>query len=99
MYAKKRSAQPDSSLVVANENEIRENRLPNPAITDYFYETMCNMKNKGYIDDVKNENNMRILSMNIHGYRLEQNELLKVIKDAMTKYQIDISLFNETNTK
>ena len=42
---------------------------------------------------------MRILSINIHRCVLEQNERLKAIKNPITKYNINISLFNETNTK
>ena len=60
---------------------------------------MYEIKNEGYIDEVKLNNNMRILSMNIHGCRPEQYERLKSIRDALNTYQVDISLFNEANTK
>ena len=94
-----RSSMPDSSLKDANEQIYQEIRLPNPTIKEYFKDNIYEINNKGYIDKDKMQNNLRILTMNIHGCRPEQYERLKAIKEAVTKYQVDISLFNEANTK
>ena len=60
---------------------------------------MHEMKQREYIGNIKIENNMRILTMNIHRYRPEQYNRLKLIKEAIIKFIIDIALFNEANTK
>jgi len=90
---------PESSSIDANECRNRERKMTNPTITEYFNDQIYEMKNKGYIDEVKIPNTLRILSMNIHGCRPENQRRLDEIKEAIQKYEIDISLFNETNTK
>ena len=94
-----RISMPESSQRDANEIENRNIRIPNPTITEYFNHNIYEIKNKGYIDEVKVQDNMRILSMNMHGCRPENYERLKEIKEALKKNQVDIALFNEANTK
>jgi len=95
---------PESSQRDANEIENRkikktQEKISHPTITEYFNDQIYEIKNKGYIDEVKMSNNLRIISMNIHGCRLENLTRINEIRDAIKKYEIDISLFNETNTK
>ena len=47
---------------------------------------MCEIKHRGYIDDIKFNKNMRILTMNIHQCRLKQYDRLKTINESMKKY-------------
>jgi len=90
---------PESSSTDAIEYKNQEHNVHNPTITEYFNRNIYEIRNKGYIDEVKIPSNLRILSMNIHGCRIEQQARLNDIKEAIKKYEIDISLFNEANTK
>ena len=89
----------ESSITDAINKGRRESRILNAAISDYLKHSMHKMKQKWYIGDIKIENNMRILTMNINRYRPENYKRLKSIKEAITKYKINIALFNEANTK
>ena len=91
--------QPESPRANVMNAMTREPRIPNPTISDYFQPDVCEMKHKGCTDDVKIDNNVRILTMNIHGCRLENNCRMKDIKESIKKHQIDVALFTESNAK
>ena len=40
-----------------------------------------------------------MMSMNAHGYIIDKNERLQLIRLSLEKHQIDIVLFNEANAK
>ena len=48
-----RDHMPESSSTDANEYKNRECNVNNPTITEYFNENIYEMRNKGYIDEVK----------------------------------------------
>ena len=57
------------------------------------------IRNEGYIDEIKNISNTRILSLNLRGLGPSNNSKIEMLLEACCKYQIDIILLNETNTK
>jgi len=90
------SNQPDNYRNRNNNN--RGIRLGNPSIRDYFQEE-DEMNNVGYIDERKLSENIRILSLNPNGCR--PNDMVKMnhLKSAIQKYDLDILMLTETNTK
>ena len=95
----RRSTRLENSQDERRNIQRRELRLLNPIIRDYFEENKYVIENEGYIDEVKMNGNIRILAMNIYGCKLSNRVKLDMIKTSLEKYQIDIALFNETNTK
>ena len=94
---------PENSQDKVGNTQRREIRIQNPIIRDYFeenkYEIKYEIKYESYIDKIKLNGNMRIIAMNIHGYKIGNKERIEMMRISLEKYQIDIALFNETNTK
>ena len=42
---------------------------------------------------------MRVITLNTKGCRMRDNKRIKEIRESVEKYQIDVALFNEANTK
>ena len=57
------------------------------------------IRNDGYIENVKNTSNTRILSLNPRGLSPSNDSKIEMLLEACCKYQIDVILLNETNTK
>jgi len=55
--------------------------------------------NRGYIDSIKLNKNIRILSLNPRGINPWNDYKCEMLKQACVKYQIDIILLNETQVK
>ena len=51
------------------------------------------------MDKIKTNKNIRIIILNIQERRLRSNNRIKEIRGSIKKYQMDVALFNETNTK
>jgi len=79
--------------------ERRQDRTSQPSIREYFIEYGNEIRNKGFVDKIKMTENMRILSLNIKGCRLNNNQRIREIREAMEKKQIDVALLCEANTK
>ena len=69
------------------------------SIRNYFNQESSNMNNNGYIDNVKAHGNARILSLNPYGCRPFDSSKMCMLKQAISRLNIDIILMNETNTK
>ena len=96
---KGKSEKPEASKVDGNKVNSEDVIIPNPTIIDYCENDMNEMQHRGCVDEHKVNKNMRMIAMNMNGCRPEQTERLKDVKGAMEKYQIDVALFNEANTK
>ena len=91
-------AQPEY-LRNTNTNENESNiRLRNPSIREYFQKEE-EIKHDGYIDERKLRENIRILAFNPNGCNPNDRVKMNHLKKAIEKYQIDIVMMNETNTK
>jgi len=92
------TAQPEY-LRNTNTNENESNiRLRNPSIREYFQKEE-EIKHDGYIDERKLRENIRILAFNPNGCNPNDRVKMNHLKKAIEKYQIDIVMMNETNTK
>ena len=55
--------------------------------------------NEGYIDPIKQTNNMRILMINPNGLRNNAEFKIKQLINAIQEYNIDMIMLSETNCK
>ena len=69
------------------------------SIMMYLENPERNIRNKGYIDTVKVPFNTRVLSINICGFKLSNNEKIQMMINAYERLSIDIILLNKKNTK
>jgi len=88
-----------SNLRAEQQPDRREERLQSPSIRDYFIDNGKEIQNEGYIDEIKRIENMRIITLNIKGCRMKNQDRITEIRESMQKYQIDVALFSEPNTK
>jgi len=69
-------------------------------LRDYYTDNAeHNSSNYGYIDQCKSAGNVRILSLNPHGFRPYDEQKTIMMKQAIEKLSIDVILLQETNTK
>jgi len=84
-------------------NKILENRDQNQTIqqtiTMYLENQNKIMRNEGYIDTNKAPLNIRILLINVLGFKPSNEEKIKMMIESCGSMSIDIMLLNETNTK
>jgi len=73
-------------------------RLGNPTIRKYFQKEE-EKKYEGYVDEKKLNENIRILVLNPHGCNPNNKVKMNQLKEAIEKFQLDIVMLNETNTK
>jgi hypothetical protein len=86
--------------IESNGNTITFPRLNNNTNIRQYYDQQHNsFENKGAISDVKSPNNIRILSINPNGCSPNNQPKMVMMKEAIEKYQLDVILMNETNTK
>jgi len=87
-------------MIERNTNEICIPRLHNEVhINQYFEQNNDRIENSGVISESKLVENIRVLSINPHGCIPNNQSKMTMMKEAIRKYQIDILLMNETNTK
>ena len=85
---------------IRNKNKkSRDENILRPLIREYFEDNRYEIKNKEYVDKIKINENIRIITLNVKGYRLRSNNRIKETRESIEKYQIDVALFNKTNTK
>ena len=88
----------------SNRLDIRRNiendriRIRNPTLNEYFQDQDI-IRQEGYIDAMKLSSNIRILSLNPHGCKPTEITKMNDLKNAIIKYNIDIVLMSEVNTK
>ena len=91
--------QPESNRVnIRGDTEYESAWIRNPSVRDYF-QNEDNVKYEGCIDNIKLSGNIRILSLNPHGCKPNDISKMNELKNAIEKYNIDIIMMNETNTK
>ena len=44
-------------------------------------------------------NNIKILALNLYGFRVSNDSKIHIFKEVCRKYYLDVVLLNETNTK
>ena len=93
------SDQPESSINEVVEISMREPRISDLALADYFDANKHVINHRGHVDECKVSGKIRMLSMNVHGCRPENDERLQRIRTSIEKHQIDVALFNEASTK
>ena len=69
------------------------------SIENYMNQNNNIIKNSGYLDIIKATFNTRILSLNPREYRSNNQLKVQILINRCEKYNIDIILLNETNTK
>ena len=77
----------------------REENLPSPLIREYFIDNGSEINNQRYVDNMKRIENMRIMTLNIKGCRMKNQNRIKEMRESIEKHQIDVVLFSEPNTK
>ena len=90
---------PDNFVNTMQNNIIMPRINETPTIRQYFNEESNDSNNSGYIENMKVSRNVRILLLNPHRCRPHDNDKMHIIKQSIVKYQIDIVMLNETNTK
>ena len=55
-------------------------------IREYFEDNGNEVNNKGYIDIIKTNENMRLITLNIKGYRIRDNNIIKEMRESIRKY-------------
>ena len=91
--------QPESNRVdISRESNNERIRMSNPTLREYF-QNNDNLSNEGYIDTVKLNGNIRILSLNPHRCKPKDVSKMNDLKNAIKQYDIDIIMMNEMNTK
>ena len=91
--------QPESYQTDTRNNiGINNTRIRNPTLNEYF-QNQDIMLQEGYIDETKLSSNIRILSLNPHGCKPSDTMKMNDLKTSITKYNIDVLLMNEVNTK
>ena len=73
-------------------------RISNRTLREYFQAEDI-LRNEGYIDKTKLSGNIRILSLNPYGYKPNEISKMNTLQKAVQKYDIDIIMMNEMNTK
>ena len=83
-----------------NQNEGLPRLNNTTRIRDYFPQSEDNREfNTGCIDAIKSPGNVRMLSLNPHGFRPFDKRKVIMMQQAINKLAIDIVLLQETNTK
>ena len=77
----------------------RDENAPMPLINEYFESKGNQTKNKGHVDATKTNESMRVITLNVKGCRMQDNNRIKEMRESIEKNQIDVALFNEENTK
>ena len=57
------------------------------------------IRNEGYIDSIKDTNNVRIMSLNVKGLDPWKYEKMERFIDSCQRIQIDVMMLNEVNVK
>ena len=91
---------PNSNTSKAQNNLPDYNILLNRTSIQYFMNHQSlYIYHRGYIDNIKMKTNTRILLLNSYRYRPSNNEKINMLIPSCQKYQIDMYLLNEVNTK
>ena len=77
----------------------RDENVPMPLIREHFEDNGNEIKNKGHVDTTKTNENMRIITLNVKGCRMRNNNRIKEMRESIGKHQIDVALLNEANAK
>jgi len=88
----------DSNRVIRNRNQMNHTSLRNPTLGDYFRNNE-DIRNKGYVDNVKLQGIVRVVSVNTRGCSPTNERKMNQLKEAVEQYDIDVLLLNEVNTK
>ena len=70
-----------------------------PLIRECFEDNGNVIKSKEHVDVMKATENMRIITLNVKGCRIKNNDRITEMRESIEKHQIDVALFNEANTK
>ena len=77
----------------------RDENVPMPLIREYFEDNGNAINSKGCVDAMKTTENMRIITLNVKGCRMRNNDRIKEMRESIGKHQIDVASLNEANTK
>ena len=90
-----------SSVRVNNDHleSRRDENVPMPLIRECFEDNGNVIKSKGHVDVMKTNENMRIITLNVKGCRIRNNDRIKEMRKSIGKHQIDVASLNEANTK
>ena len=82
-----------------NDGDDRINQLRNqirdiPNINQGINKRNEEIHHQGYIDNKKMIGSMRILQLNPHGFGLEMNEKINILKEAIISMEIDVILLS-----
>ena len=61
----------------------REENIPSPLIRDYFIDNGSEIKNQGYVNNTKRLENMRIITLNIKGCRMNNKHRIEEIRESI----------------
>jgi len=94
----------DNVPILVNRASNNNERIPmltnTPYLRDYFQQNEDNREfNVGYIDAIKSPGNVRMLSLNPHGFRPSDQRKVIMMQQAINRLAIDIVLLQEINTK
>ena len=90
--------QPEYSNEVRNSNQRNQIRLRNPTIGDYF-RNKEEISYRGYADEMKLQGSIRFVTLNTRGCSPMNSRKINHLRDSIEKFDIDVSLLNEVNTK
>ena len=65
----------------------------------FYIPQRAQIRNKGYLDREKRENNTRLLSININGMRIKDKVKIQQMIDFSIQYKVNIIMITETNSK
>ena len=81
------------------ETQLEINRMIQLMMNEYTQQNSNQIKWKGYVDEIKSPENIRILTLNPKGINPQDDYKIEILIEACKKYQVDIMLLNETQVK
>ena len=88
----------DLNEVSRNNYQRNQILLRNPTMEDYFRNDE-EIRHRGYVDAIKLQGTIRLVAINARGCSPTSDRKINHLRDAVEKYDIDVLLLNEVNTK
>ena len=86
-------------LIDRNTNRCITPRLNVTNNVNNYFENKEEERNNGAVSLIKENKNVRVMSINPHGCIPNNRSKMEMLKEAIRRLQIDIMLMNEVNTK
>ena len=80
-------------------NQPESQRTVQTSMNNFTTRIIPPIQNEGYVDNIKNNENTRILSLNPRGINPWNNYRMEMLLESYETYQIDVLLLCETQVK